>query len=124
MNFYNYFLTLCNEKGVKPSRAGLDIGISKTAVNGWKRGGLPTDSTLMLLANYFGIAIEDFWQCDDLAKDRGIENDHHTEDDEMVEALQQLRDSPATRSIMRSAKSLTESQLQAIEALMRQMRGE
>ena len=67
INFYNYFISLCNKKGVKPSRAALDIGLSKTAVHSWKIGkSLPTDANLDLIATYFDIPIIDFHKCDDI----------------------------------------------------------
>lgn len=123
MNFYNYFIKLCNEKGVKPSRAGEDIDISKTAVNGWKKGRIPTDSNLQLLADYFGVTIEDFWSCDDVARNRNKEKSQTTTvNDDLAEELQILRDSPKSRAVLKSTKGLTEEQLDAVEALIHQLR--
>ena len=73
MNFYNYFLSLCSSAGVKPSPAGEAVGVSRTAVNGWKNGRLPTDSTLQALSDYFKIPVSEFWKCDDIAEKRGLE---------------------------------------------------
>lgn len=123
MNFYNYFLMLCNEKGVKPSRAGEDIDISKTAVNGWKNGRIPTDSNLQLLADYFGVTIEQFWSCDDVGRNRSKEKSQTTTfNDDLAEEMQILRDSPKSRSVLRSTKGMTEEQLDAVETLIKQLR--
>lgn len=65
MNFYNYFLSLCAASNIKPSPAGEAVGISRTAVNGWKHGRLPTDSTLQALADYFNVPVSEFWKCED-----------------------------------------------------------
>jgi len=73
VNFYNYFINLCGSSHTSPSRVALDVGLSKTAVNGWKNGRLPNDSSLYLLANYFFVPIETFWACDDIAEKRGVD---------------------------------------------------
>lgn len=72
MNFYNFFLSLCSQAGVKPSPAGEAVGVSRTAVNGWKNGRLPTDSTLQALSDYFDVPFSEFLKCEDIAKKRGI----------------------------------------------------
>ena len=33
VNFYNNFVNLCKEKGLKPSRAGIEAGIPKQTLN-------------------------------------------------------------------------------------------
>lgn len=59
LNFYNVFLSLCNDKGITPSRAALDCGISKVSVSNWKhKRNNPTDATLLKLANYFKVSVE------------------------------------------------------------------
>lgn len=67
MNFYNYYITLCAARNVSPSKAGLDIGGTKTMVNGWKIGkSLPTDANIYKLSEYFGVSIDSFYECDDI----------------------------------------------------------
>lgn len=58
MNFYSNYLKLCNLKCETPSRAALNCGISKAAVNRWKNGYLPTDANLQKLADYFGVTTD------------------------------------------------------------------
>lgn len=59
MHFYDLYLTLCNKRGVTPSRAATEMGISKVAVTNWKsRGNYPTDANLQKIANYFGVSVE------------------------------------------------------------------
>lgn len=59
MQFYDLYLTLCNKRGVTPSRAAMEMGISKVAVTNWKtRGNYPTDANLQKIANYFGVTVE------------------------------------------------------------------
>lgn len=59
MDFYNNFLQMCIKKGVAPSKASVDIGLSKAAAACWKKGKLPYDTTLEKLAEYFGCTVAD-----------------------------------------------------------------
>ena len=59
LNFYNKYVSLCNEKGVTPSRAALEMGLSKVAVSNWKsKRNSPTDANLQKIADYFGVTVE------------------------------------------------------------------
>jgi DNA-binding XRE family transcriptional regulator len=61
--FYNNYVCQCNNVGKSPSAVALEIGLSKTAVNGWKTGrSNPTDATAQRIADYFGIAVEDLYK--------------------------------------------------------------
>lgn len=73
MNFYNYYLILCNQNDESPSGAALKMKLSKTAVNNWKKGGLPSDITLQTIASHFNVPIEQFWKCEDIAEKRGFQ---------------------------------------------------
>lgn len=55
--FYRSYLHLCQTKGVSPTQAATEIGISKAAVSKWKQNpqALPTGTVLAKLANYFGV---------------------------------------------------------------------
>lgn len=60
VNFYNNFVKLCKEKGLKPSRAGIDAGIPKQTVSNWKAGRKPSDTYIAQLADYFGVPVSYF----------------------------------------------------------------
>ena len=54
MAFYDTFERLCLEKGITPTQAGRDNGISQGVVSMWKkRGSIPNGVTLMKLCEYF-----------------------------------------------------------------------
>ena len=58
--FYENYVSLCNSVNKSPSGVALEIGLSKTAVNGWKHGrSNPTDATLQKVADYFGCSISE-----------------------------------------------------------------
>jgi transcriptional regulator with XRE-family HTH domain len=56
--FYVRFTMLCAEKGVSPSKAALDNGISKTSVTRWKGGATPNADILTSLATYFDTSVD------------------------------------------------------------------
>lgn len=60
MAFYQRFIKLCNDTGISPSRAALNAGLSKTSVNGWKRGQTPTDKNIAKLAEVFNVPVSYF----------------------------------------------------------------
>ena len=57
--FYDRFAYLCKQKGVSPSRAALDAGISKSLVTKWKNNHteIPSPDVLSKLSKYFGIPV-------------------------------------------------------------------
>ena len=56
-SFYDRFASLCRSRGVSPSRAAEDAGLSKSAVSKWKREpeAIPSGAVLSKLSAYFGI---------------------------------------------------------------------
>lgn len=59
--FYDRFVTLCKNRGVTPSRAAIDAGLSKSTVTKWKNdpNTRPTGSVIEKLTRYFGITISE-----------------------------------------------------------------
>ena len=60
VNFYNeIFLPLCASTGKKPTVVAQDLGFSRSVVSNWKiRGSFPTDTTLVRIADYFGVSVD------------------------------------------------------------------
>jgi len=56
--FYDVFIHLCVEKGVKPSRVTMDLELSKATATKWKNGSVPTGETLQKLAEYFDVSVD------------------------------------------------------------------
>lgn len=54
-NFINY----CNIKGVAPNKVCADIGLSNSIYSNWTDESVPRRATLMKLADYFDISVED-----------------------------------------------------------------
>lgn len=62
--FFDNFVKLCEEKGVKPSRALTDAGVPKSAYSYWKteasvgNDAKPTNQNAVKLAQYFGVTVD------------------------------------------------------------------
>ena len=59
--FYDSFVMLCESRGVSPSRAAIDAGLSKSTVTKWKRSpdARPTGNVIEKLTRYFGISVSE-----------------------------------------------------------------
>ena len=57
--FYDKFVCLCKQKGISPSRAAIDAGISKSLVTKWKTNKIqdPSADIARKLALYFNISV-------------------------------------------------------------------
>lgn len=59
VSFYDRFTFLCNQKGVKPSRAAEECGINRSNVTMWKNNGsTPRGDALNKIAEYFGVSTD------------------------------------------------------------------
>ena len=56
--FYSSFLALCSQKGVAPSVAARNSGISSGAPTAWKNGAVPKPAQREKLCAYFGVSDE------------------------------------------------------------------
>lgn len=77
--FYKKFIELCNSRGVTPSYVGLQVGVSKSAVSGWKNGSSPRDTQLKKIADYFGVSVSYFSE-EDQETEKSPAPDKETED--------------------------------------------
>lgn len=59
MTFYQKYVSLCTDCKISPSAAAQKMGISKTTIHRWKNGGGVTDANLQIIANYFGVSVND-----------------------------------------------------------------
>ena len=58
MSFYERFVSLCEQKGVKPSRAAAECDINRSNVTSWKNNGYtPRGDVLQRIASYFGVSV-------------------------------------------------------------------
>lgn len=119
--FYDRFLELCQRKGVAPSRAATEAGISKSLVSKWKANANkePSPDVVRKLADYFGIS--KFEVLEDAPK-QSEESASVNNDAELTAYLEELRTRPEMRMLFQLAKSATkedvEKAVKIIETLM------
>ncbi len=62
--FYDRFIQLCEQKGMKPTRVAIENGIARSAVSNWKSNwangieSLPSAANANALAAYFGVSVD------------------------------------------------------------------
>ena len=57
--FYDLFKQVCDQKGVSPNRACVDMRLSRSIAAKWKNtGATPSRDTLIKIAAYFNISVE------------------------------------------------------------------
>lgn len=56
--FYDNFLKLCNQKGVSPTAAVVEMGFQKSVATRWKKS-IPTDANKLKIAEYFGVSVDE-----------------------------------------------------------------
>ena len=59
--FYDKFVQICKSRGISPSRAAVEAGLSKSTVTKWKTtpDAEPTGAALKKITEYFGITISE-----------------------------------------------------------------
>lgn len=59
--FYDRFTSLCKQRGITPSRAAIEAGISKSLVTKWKSNKVqdPSAEVARKLSAYFGITVSE-----------------------------------------------------------------
>ena len=57
--FWKNLCRLCNDNQTTPNTVCKELKLSSATATHWKNGAVPRDTTLHLIADYFGITIED-----------------------------------------------------------------
>lgn len=66
--FKNNFVKLCNKKGVSPSSVCTSIGITPSSYTKWTDESIPRKATLMRIADYFGVTVDELLSDDPAPK--------------------------------------------------------
>lgn len=56
--FWDIFVELCEKNEKKPTPVLKDLGLSSGTATFWKKGKIPHDTTLLKIANYFGVSVD------------------------------------------------------------------
>lgn len=114
MTFYEKYVQLCNQIGKSPSAVAIELKLGKPSVSRWKNGSKPRDSSILKVANYFGVSPE--WlkgETDDpsvgIKKERPADGEALTDKQmEAVEFIKSLSDDDLRRFIAAAKAMLGE----------------
>ena len=70
--FWENFLRLCVAHGLKPNTLAKKLDIPSASVTNWKNGRIPRQSTLMKIADYFGVTVSDLLDESGKTPKRGV----------------------------------------------------
>lgn len=110
--FFDNFVRLCEQKGVKPSRALTEAGVPKSAYSYWRteagagNDAKPTNQNAVKLAQYFGVTV------DYLLTGNQKENPPQQPQSEVDAAVEQIR---------RKLESMPKEQREALMNLIEKM---
>ena len=113
--FYDRFVFLCAQRGISPSRAAVEAGLSKSLVTKWKTNqtDVPSPDALRKLSKYFGIPVSELIDEEEKPLVNG--------DEELTEYLEILKNRPEVRMLFQLSKDATkedvEQAVRIIEAL-------
>lgn len=117
--FYDNFLALCHKKGVAPTNACRLMGLSSTNLANWRRGRVPHDSTLVKIADFLGVSVQDL--LDDSASEAQTQSDP-----ELDQLLESLKNDPQRRMMFHLLDGATADEVRAaveiVDVLMRKLR--
>lgn len=106
--FWQNYVRLCNKVGKAPSVVAVEIGKTDAVATGWKKGAIPRQSTLLQLAEYFGVTV-DYLLSDNEKPTPGVEDGLTPDQRELIDLLPQL--SPQMIAVLSTvAKALLQSQ--------------
>ena len=103
---------LLAERGISKGAFYSAVGISATALYGWKRGAEPKPETISAIEKYFGVDL------------RSFEKSEPTMDDETAELLQSIRERQDLRILLHSARDVPPSSVYQLVAQLEKEREE
>ena len=114
--FKENFIRLCNQRGVAPTVVCKEIGLSDEVYSKWTDESVPRRATLMKIADYFGVTV------DDLLKEEKAPTAEAEEADELNELLEELKTRPEMRMLFSLAKGATKEDVELAVQIIERMR--
>ena len=60
--FYSNYVKLCSKINKSPSAVGEELGFTRASVTGWGNGATPRKSSLIKIADYFGVTVTELME--------------------------------------------------------------
>ena len=106
--FWSNFVKLCSDNNKKPNPVAKELGFGSSAVTYWKKGTIPSDTSLRKIADYFGVTVDYL-----LGKEEKHSEPEVLPDKNVIRIL--------GRDGRRIEKRLTDEQMQALQVLIDQL---
>ena len=126
--FKKNFINFCNKKGIAPTVVCQEIGLSTAVYSKWTDESVPRKTTLIKLADYFGITVEELLSDDptpaEIKKEPTGPADELSDDIKLISALvgrlssEQL---PPVLSIAANIGKLSPDQLSLVADVIKNM---
>ena len=87
--FYENYVRLCNSVGKSPSAVAIELKLGKPSVSRWKTGTKPRDATVLKVANYFGVTVEELMSD---APSAGIKKERPADGEALSPVVQEIFD--------------------------------
>lgn len=114
--FKENFIRLCNQRGVAPTVVCSAVGLSNATFSCWTDKSIPRRATLMKIADYFSVTV------DDLLRDEKAPPAEADEADELNEMLEELKTRPEMKLLFSLAKGATKEDVELAVAIIERMR--
>ena len=111
--FWENLVRLCNQKGTTPTALVKEIGLATGNVTKWKSGAEPRSTTVTQIADYLGVTVESLL---------GKQEQSTTEDDELTEYLEELKNRSEMRMLFSLAKGATKEDVEQAVAIIEALR--
>ena len=113
--FYDIYKNLCISVGKSATAVAVELGISRGTVSNWKNSGAsPSGEILQKLADYFNVSV-DYLLTGEIKKSPASAL---TEDEELNELLEELKNNPGKRLLFSKTKNATKEDIEKIVAMV------
>lgn len=106
--FYDSFISICEDRGISPTKVLVELDISKGSLSRWRDGGNPTNETKKKIADYFGVSVKD------LMSGEAQEQPAINNDSELTEYLEELSTRPEMKMLFKVSKGATKEQVEQV----------
>lgn len=95
--FWDSFIMLCDRNNKKPNTVARDLGLSNATATKWKKGAIPSGTTLQKIADYFGVPVSTLFSEKEEKPTAGGELSENTK--KLIEFAQSLTEEQAKIAI-------------------------
>lgn len=108
--FYSNYVKLCSKINKSPSAVGEELGFTRASVTGWGNGATPRKSSLIKIADYFGVTVSEL-----MAGVGEQENAPAAESEGSKETISNFIDTTTDRAALLKIISKASKKLQELE---------